>query len=30
MNMGTRAKLKEITDRLSDILENDSAEQVMV
>lgn len=30
MNMGTRAKLKEITDKLSDILENDSAEQVMV
>ena len=30
MNRGTRAKLREITDKLSDILENDSEEQVMV
>lgn len=30
MNRGTRAKLKEISDKLSDILENDSSEQVMV
>lgn len=30
MNRGTRAKLKEISDKLSNILENDSSEQVMV
>lgn len=30
MNRGTRAKLKEISDKLSNILENDSNEQVMV
>ena len=30
MNRGTRAKLREITDKLSDILESDSEEQVMV
>lgn len=30
MNRGTRARLKEISDKLSEILENDSSEQVMV
>lgn len=30
MNRGTRVRLKEISDKLSEILENDSSEQVMV
>ena len=30
MNRGTRAKLKEITEKLSEILEQDTDEQIMV